>query len=421
MTSATCIESPAGVGLPSLVAGPRAAPVDRALPGLDRLFDAEWVWQAFCDRFGWPEETPDRLRLKHFQYRPGKRALVAYVAERQWGRWVVEDQFACELVAGKEERLFRYPDDPYLPGLSAAAAALEAHDLLPKYVRLHPHRLYVEAVRYRPGTRAVLRYSARWRNRSAGEVTLYVRVLPPNRLPQLLTAGELAERSGFAVPRLLGCWREGGVAWLAKMPGEPLRTLIRRGTPPEADRILDGLAPLWAVSALANSGQPLDVGGAYRWTERVLAGVLPDGAAHAALSHATSALRPFAEAWRPSALAHNDFYDDQLIVAPEGRIALVDFEEIGPGDPMMDVGTMLAHLRWMARLGGALEPFDAYRGELRSSALERFGWEPRELALREAFALFRLATNPLRRMQGDWLATVESALGLVTETLGDAA
>ena len=50
----------------------------------------------------------------------------------------------------------------------------------------------------------------------------------------------------------------------------------------------------------------------------------------------------FAAAWRPTALAHNDFYDDQMLLMPAGNLALVDFEETGPGDPM------LAHLRWMA-------------------------------------------------------------------------
>ena len=70
-------------------------------------------------------------------------------------------------------------------------------------------------------------------------------------------------------------------------------------------------------------------------------------------------------------LAHSDFYDDQVLLTPEGHLALVDFEEIGPGGPLLDVSDMLAHLRWMARFGSAPEAYGAYRRRVRSAALAR--------------------------------------------------
>jgi aminoglycoside phosphotransferase (APT) family kinase protein len=209
------------------------------------------------------------------------------------------------------------------------------------------------------------------------------------------------------------------VAWLAGVPGETVRTLIREGTPPEPERILDGLAPLW--SAPAKEGRPLDLSAAFRWTDRVLSGALSDCGEHQMLSEVTDVLGPFAEAWRPSALAHNDFYDGQIILTPDGRLALVDFEEVGPGDPMMDVGMLLAHLRWMARFDVSRQACDGYRRRFRAAALDRFGWDGRELALREAFALFRLSSNPVRNLQHNWSQAVETGLGLVLETLDDAA
>ena len=392
---------------------------DEALPELPRLFDAEWVWGAFCRQFGEPEETPERLRLQQFLHRAGKRALVGYVAERQWDRWVVEDRFAVELRAGEPPRLFRYPDDPYLPGLSTVASAMEAHRLLPKYVNLHPQRLKVEVVRYRPSRRAVLRHRAGWRRSGSGEVTLFVRVMSPDRVVPLLTAGELAEHSGFVLPRLLGSWPEGGVVWLAAIPGETVRHLIRDGTPPAPELILAGLAPLW--SAPPNGGRPLEVKPAFDWAERVLSNGLPEGAGRELLSRALEALGPFADAWRPSALAHNDFYDDQLILTPTGDIALVDFEEVGPGDPMMDVGMLLAHLRWMASFGISTQACDGYRRRFRAAAIQRFGWDSQKLAQREAFALFRLCTNPIRKLRRHWPQAVETGLTLVMETLDDPA
>ncbi len=421
MTSDTPTVSSLRVGVEAPAADPQAIPFDPKLPGLRRLFDTQWVWEEFCRRFGAPEKPPDRLRLQHFLYRPGSRAVLGYVAEQRWDDWVAEDHFAFELVAGQEERLFRYPDDPYLPGLRHAASAVDAHQLLSKYVPLHPNRLHVEAVRYRPTVRAVLRHRTRWRRRSTGDVVLYVRVMSPDRVARLVTAGQLAERSGFVLPRLVGCWPAGGVAWLAEIPGKTVRTLIREGNAPEPKRILEGLAPLWSEPSPGNAGQTLDVAAAFRRTQRVLSQVLPEGDGQRMLRHVARALRPFAEAWRPSALAHNDFYDDQLIVTPTGRIAVIDFEETGPGDPMLDVGNMLAHLRWMARLSSAPEAFGAYHRELRSAALERFGWEEQALALREAFALFRLSANPVRQFQPGWLGTVEKVLAMVAEALDEGA
>ena len=59
---------------------------------------------------------------------------------------------------------------------------------------------------------------------------------------------------------------------------------------------------------------------------------------------------PFVASREPSGTVHNYFYDDQMhcyddqmLMLPDGRVALVDFEEAGPGDSMLDVGNFLAH------------------------------------------------------------------------------
>ncbi len=392
-------------------------PADEGLPGLPRLFSNEWVWREFCTHFGEPEEVPQRIRALQFSYRPGARALVSYAAEWHRGRWAVEEQFAVELAAGRSERLFRYPDDPYLPGLHLAASAVDAHQLLTKYVPISPQQLRVEAIRYRPATRAVLRHTASWRQASTGNVTLFVRVMPPARVSRLLAAGESAGRSGFVLPRLAGCWPQGGVVWMNRVPGNTVRKLIRTGRPPDPERILDGLAKLWSAPVGPDEGHSLDLLGGFQMTQRLLAHVLQGDEARRLLEQVTDVLAPFSEAWRPSALAHNDFYDDQVLLTPEGRLALVDFEETGPGDPLLDVGNMLAHLRWMARFDISPEACDSYRHRFRAAALNRFGWDAQALNLREAFALFRLSSNPFRQLQRNWASKVETGLALSAELL----
>ncbi len=398
-----------------------ALPADTELPGFSSLFDGDWVWDQFCTRFGTPDATPKRVRIQQLSYQPGRRALVSYVVEQSGAQWLVDDQFAIELRPGKPELLFRYPDDPFLPGLAMAASPIEAHKLLAKHLPISPHRVLVEPVRYRPGTRAVLRHVVSWGPSRKTRSTLFARVMPPARLPRLLTAAALADSSGFSLPPIVGSWPEGGVVWMSEVPGETLRERIRSGTPPEPERILDALAPLWETPLKTDEGQPLNVLGGYRSTERLLAQVLEnEEAALRPFSQVTDALGPFAKAWHPSTLAHNDFYDDQVLITPADHLALVDFEEVGPGDPQFDVANLLAHLHWMVRFGTASEACEAYRAGVRSAALERFGWDARELDVREAYGIFRLTSNPVRQMRRDWASRVESGLSLAAAVLGRA-
>ena len=88
-------------------------------------------------------------------------------------------------------------------------------------------------------------------------------------------------------------------------------------------------------------------------------------------------------------------YDDQMLRLPDGRIALVDFEEAGPGDPMLDVGNCLAHLKWADHFNRRRKKNASgkFNNEFKSAALERFQWNLGDLAMREAVCLFRICTN----------------------------
>ena len=391
-----------------------ALPEDRGLQEFSRLFDGEWVWRTYCSRFGQPEVRPQRLRLRQLSYNPGRRAIVTGVAEWPWAEFVTQDPFAIELARGQPARLFRYPEDPYLPGLTSAASAVAASRMLNRYVFAAPvQRVRVDVVRYRPSGHAVLRHRL-------GRVRFYVRVMRPERVSRLMAAAELVAQSGFALPRLAGCWTEGGVVWLSEIPGKNVRKLIRKGHRLDPEPILDNLARLWDTPYAANGRRPFNLRGAYRRARRVFRQVLRDrDGPHLTLKRATAALDPFVKSWQPSGVAHNDFYDDQLIRIPDGRLALVDFEEAGLGDPLLDVGNFLAHMRWSAHFSRETEAMasGAYHRLMRSAALERFGWEERALNLREAVCIFRVCTNPIRHLAPDWPRRLEVGLSLVNEVL----
>ena len=393
-------------------------PTDEGLPGLSFLLDERWVWRTFCENLGRPQEAPHRIRPTQIRYAPGKRAMVSYVAEWNRDEWIEEDQFSAECSVDGAERFFDYPNDPALPGLTSAASAVEAQDLVTRHVPVAPGVVRVEAVRYRPMTRAVLRHTARWRKSGGSKISLFVRVMPPDKLPGLLTAWQLAEQSGFVLPRLMGAWSEGGVVWMNKIRGSTVRKRIQSGRTTEPGPFLDAVTKLWSAPFMDGQGQAMNVKQGYRSIHRLFSQLLKgDDEALSALESAANDLKPFAAEWRPTALAHNDFYDDQIIVTREHELALVDFEEIGPGDPMMDVGNLLAHQRWMAQSGAAREACGDFRRRFRAESLSRFGWKEDDLNLREAFCLFRLSTNPFRKLKPNWRDKTVKGLLLAKEAL----
>ena len=392
-----------------------AFPEDAGLPDLPKLFDEGWVRKAYRGLPRQGEVEPSRFRIRQFAHRPGGMAIISYEVEWDPEEYIPSELIAARIEKGRPAEVFHYTDDPYLPGLRKAAYPESALELVNKrLLSMRVRRTGVELVRYRPTARAVLRHSA-------GKVRFYARVVRPDALAPLLEAHELISRSGFVVPRLAGRWDEGGVVWLSEIPGKNLRRNMRRGKIPETERLLKGLESLWRTPMEGSVGRPFNLRGTYQRARRIFRHNIPeDCPARLLLEEASRSLDPFIESWRPTSIAHNDFYDDQMLVLPDGRIALVDFEESGPGDPMLDVGNFLGHLRWRARLGRERkeDASDAYYREFRRAALDRFGWGERDLAFRESVCLFRICTNTIRHPQPDWLERLESGLRLVNETLG---
>ncbi len=389
-------------------------PEDSSLGELPKLFAPEWVWGSFCQQFGQPENDPHQIRIRQFSHSLGRSAIISYEVEWDPEDYLPSQHFTVRIDRDKPAEIFRFPDDPSLPGLNEAADPEGALRLLNRHVlAVGSRRARVEVIRYRPGSRAVLRHSV-------GKTRFYARVMRPSGAAPLLAARDPIARSSFVLPRLAGYWEAGGVAWMSEIPGRNLRRQIRRGHAPDPTPLLDGLESLWAQSPAAPGGQSFNLAAAYRRAKRAFTHkVRDDDAALRSLTDATRALDPFVESWQPTALAHNDFYDDQMLVLPDGRMALVDFEEAGPGDPMLDVGNFLAHLSWRARLGRQREndATGSFRSLFRDAALERFQWSDRALALREAVCLFRVCTNTIRHPQADWRSRLVAGLSLVNETL----
>ncbi len=384
-------------------------------PDSSQLLDGRWAWQAYCREFGPHEFEPDQVNVIQFMHAPGRRATVLYEAQWPEDVYLPSEQFTLRMESDQPLRIYRFPDDPDLPGLSAAVFPEAAHDLIKAHVlSFTPRRTLVDVVRYRPGSHAVVRHLA-------GRAGFYARVVRPAAVLDILRARRIIAGSNFIVPRIAGHWPDGGVIWTPRIPGENLRLQIRAGKRPDPEVILRGLESLWATPPPSAQAAPFDLAWRYRDAKRVLDHASRDhDHLRRAFLDAVSVLDPFVEAWTPAAIAHNDFYDDQLLALPDGRMVLVDFEETGPGDPLLDVGNFLAHLSWASAHGnaGRSRARAEYRAAFRDAAIHRFHWDERDLNLREALCLLRLCTTPVRRPEPNGLQRLRDGLSLVSAALG---
>ena len=390
-------------------------PADAKLPDLPNLFDPQWVWHNCGAQLPAGHGDPRRIRIHHFIHSIGRSATVSYELGWPQDRYLPAEYFAATIRRDGTLRVNRYPQDQRLPGLARAARPDDALRLVSEHVLTVPaRRARVQLIRYRPSYRAVLRHII-------GKVRLYARVVRPADFEPFLAAYQRSRQSGFVVPELAGHWAEGGVMWLTEVKGRNLRALVRKGRAPDPDLLLAHIDRLWRAPCDSGQVRAFDLRRAYRRAMRSFRHNLRDfdDATHTLNSLADS-LDPFVEAWRPSSMAHNDFYDDQMLQLRDGRIALVDFEDIAPGDPMLDIGNFLAHLRWSAHFSRQLRADNSrlYHDILRDAALARFRWNSHSLAKREAVCLFRVCTNAIRHPKEDWRERLSAGLSLVAECLG---
>jgi hypothetical protein len=398
----------------------RMADGDATLPALASLLDADRV-RSRAEAGGLWEQPPESIGLSSFSHWPGSRAVAVYELRWPTDAWLGTEQLCVEARAGEvEPLLYYYRDDPHLPGLSALTDPEIEHQLLDRYVGVHPHRVAVSLVRYRATQRAVLELEMWWRQGSVRKLGMYARAMRPSRLADWFAARDVMLASGYNVPSVLGAWPEGGAVWLETMQGQTLRQLIRarRAPPPEA--VLEGMSPLWRSQATVGGARSLSIDSAARYTTNLIQTWMPDVAAGPEQRDLFASVLAFARSWQPSGPAHNDFHDGQLIIQPNGRIGVVDFDEAGPGDALIDVANLLAHLRWMAAFGPGKAANEEYRRRLRVAARDHFGPDADGLAIREAFALVRLASNPLRQARDDYATRVRDGLSLAWTALRQA-
>jgi hypothetical protein len=405
-------------------------PADRELPGADGLLTGSG--EARVARF--LEERglePHRVEPAQAHYRAGRWLAVCFrtgAVERSSGRPVCPT-VTVECRAGEPDMVWAFPDDPTLPGLAVAA---DGH-VVRRVLRPSPNRLTVEPLRYRPRRRAVLRYLL-----DGGEV-LFGKVVAPRRARRLLAVADAVRSTGpacetggpaagapisLAFPtRSLGR----GALVLPTLPGRDLRGLLLDGRAvPAPDRVARLLESVHrhCQPALAERGPSDDRGSMRRQVDpgtalcaaRLMARLLPEEACTAgrvaeAVTHRADASEP-----PEPRIVHGDLYEAQILVDGD-RLGLLDLDDLGPGDPLLDAANFCAHLLILGACGPPAPAVLGYREELRAAFLRLLDADPAELDWREAYCLLRLASGPFRVLHPDWPRRTAARLALATDVL----
>ncbi|MFM8558186.1 MAG: phosphotransferase, partial [bacterium] len=232
-----------------------------------------------------------------------------------------------------------------------------------------------------------------------------------------------ADPRGGALQHDLAAWRAAGAA--ARLP-EPFGSLedghiyVEGAVPGDTlrARIRAGLAdPGVFARALVELHAARPALGATRTVESRLALV------HAIVATLVRAQVPgvqgraeLASAARPETRTdvpvHGDLHARQVLVGDDGEPVFVDFERAAMGDPLDDLGNLIAHLVWehdtAGAEGAAARPFA--EAVTREYALRAGSLDARSLAFHEGCAFLEIAELPVRRRLPEAAATSARAV-----------
>jgi hypothetical protein len=363
----------------------------------------------------------------HVHYRPGHELVVRYRADVAGSDGTPERQtlLAGTAVGGphagtlhvttEDEALtvgvWRWPFDPVLPGLATAVTGHLAGRFLGEHMS---PPLSPEVVVYRPTERAVVRIT------DASGRRAYVKVVPPATVAGLVARHEALGNADLPVPRVVASDAAAGLVALSEVVGPTLRELVKgdRGGWPPAAEFLE-LRRRLARAATDAPARPTRRADAIAHAA-MLATVLP--AARAQLDHVTEPWRLGAINSGPPVTVHGDLHEAQVIIG-DGRITgLLDVDEVGPGDPLDDLATVLGHMRYRQVTTadrGVSSRIAAYADSLRAGFVDEVA--PAELDASTAAVLIGLATGPFRVQMEGWQAATTDVLDVATALVGPAA
>jgi hypothetical protein len=394
------------------------------------------------------EIDPRRCRVVDVRYEPGERCAILYevggrlvLGTLSWRDSEAERRGAVR--DGWPIVIRPFPDDPALPGLTAA---MDPAFMMNRLNRVLPECVggtwrviscRITPLRYRPNRRCTLSLDVWARHAATGLVgrrTVIAKVYPSLEKAQAVAGvmrslAELAARAGgrLILADVLGVLRDVPLVVQGSLEGIPLDRFLRPiqdGRSQVDARGKEGA--LLAAKALANlhglgatHGRRRPIGIELgRLEERLLRVSAVDGRLGARILGVFHLLRAagarLALEGAQTTLVHGDCKPSQILL-DGGGVAFLDFDHAGIAHPALDVGTFLASLR---QLGS--------RGQLKASgdpSARRMSVERLEVEFLDAYAAaagegrsFRLCARwyeafaLLRKARRAFLRSVQSPL-----------
>jgi aminoglycoside phosphotransferase (APT) family kinase protein len=245
-----------------------------------------------------------------------------------------------------------YREDPGLPGLARAADPGEVARLLVDPLDGPVRECRVEAVRYRSGSRCVLRYDLR----TSTWTSVYAKVLTPARFPEAARIQRgLADPGAdgpMLVPLLVSVWPDLQTLVGEAIPGRTVSSVLAAPAEPVTRRLrlaheLGGLlsdlhgrdlaAPEWSSSDQVAS-----------LTALLPAARLCDPVTADRIAGLLDLLASRAPPTSTEVLGHGAFRAGQVVWSAHRGLVLLDTDGARRCDPGRDLGSALAHLQWQA-------------------------------------------------------------------------
>lgn len=367
--------------------GPAAAELLRAALAATGLRLEGWRLDSVHHRVGRSLSALYAARVATPDGGPQDLAVVAHV-----DRGPVPPGPLEVVVADVRVNVWRFPDDPFLPGLPSATSPARVRDLIDQ-LGVAPGAVELEVRSYRPSRRAVIEVAVRV-PRSEGRV-LYLKVLAGDRATRLAAVHRELHAAGVPVPGLVGVAPEQGVLAIRALAGRTLRSALAGGAAVPAPKTLVAVSERLAAAPLSAGADPAGFADPSRHVT-ALAGLVPDRAGD---------LERIAEVARgiggPHVAVHGDLHDAQLLIEGDRVVGVLDVDGAGEGWLAHDAGSLVAHLEAVGEVWPHVDArARAYAAEV-ADAYARL-LDPRDLARGAAAAWLGLATGPYRVQDAGW-------------------
>ncbi len=368
--------------------------------------------------------TEPNWNLHDVQWTPGRGCHLAYHVKGDGTGTTTFVAFSLDVKSWSQHD---FRSDPGLPGLLAASDSALVSERLGSVVEEQILQCRVQPVRYRPGTRCVLRYDLRT---ASGAVRYYAKVVPRSVFADVAERARrvtaAAQRAQLNLTQVRAVWPGLSTTVGTAVDGRSVSAVMGdvqvsvRARVDLANRLGGLLADFHTLTGVSvparTASDQLRAVTDLMPAVRRLDGALADRLSRL-LDHLGGRL-PLGD--HRDVLSHGAFRPGQVVVDDAGRLYLLDLDGVCRGDAAQDLGSASSHLSWQA----IRQPSRSVEFGLIDEALLA-GYRSRGLAVNPASlvwwrtaGLAQIAARRFRRLEvADW-ALVPRLIDLAESLLG---